>query len=345
MPRPNLKITGLHIEGLKALHRVDWPKDGMGWNGVVPDMVMVGGANGSGKTTLLEFIVAMMSVIQFGQLRHAPGTSSTNALVTTEIESTQGSAVWTILVGDDSSATEHRAVSVGNRIWLKRSGEPVGVWGANQPNLLQDILRDPTAYTASDIPNVLYMPSGRTLEIPKESFKATGHRASPTEFVYTFRPPGNWKESLEALLYSARWEDLNAKEEGRPQDATRFQAFADTFALFFEGRKQVTWRGGELVVALADGVTTHSLAELSSGEKQVIILAAELLYRWRPGSLILIDEPELHLHPTWLSHLWAMLTQWQQERGGQVIVATQSNHLFRIGEPGTKVILGQDPIA
>ena len=54
--KPCLKITGLHVEGLKALRRVDWPADGMGWGGQVPDLVMVGGINGSGKTTLLELV-------------------------------------------------------------------------------------------------------------------------------------------------------------------------------------------------------------------------------------------------------------------------------------------------
>jgi hypothetical protein len=35
-----------------------------------------------------------------------------------------------------------------------------------------------------------------------------------------------------------------------------------------------------------------------------------------------------------------MLERWQKERGGQVIVATQSTHLFSIAAPGTKVLLG-----
>jgi predicted ATP-dependent endonuclease of OLD family len=80
--------------------------------------------------------------------------------------------------------------------------------------------------------------------------------------------------------------------------------------------------------------------ELSSGEKQALILAAELYRRWRPGSLILIDEPELHFHSSWQTALWLMLQKWQKERGGQVIVATQSSHLFGLAEPGTTVLLG-----
>jgi recombinational DNA repair ATPase RecF len=52
--KPSLKITGLHIAGYRSIRQLDWPQDGLGWNGTVPDIVLVGGANGSGKTTLLE---------------------------------------------------------------------------------------------------------------------------------------------------------------------------------------------------------------------------------------------------------------------------------------------------
>ena len=58
MTVPLFRIAGLHIENLRALRKVEWPKDGMGWGDRVPDMVMVGGVSGSGKTTLLEVLAA-----------------------------------------------------------------------------------------------------------------------------------------------------------------------------------------------------------------------------------------------------------------------------------------------
>ena len=50
-------------------------------------------------------------------------------------------------------------------------------------------------------------------------------------------------------------------------------------------------------------------------------MSGELLRHWRPGSLILIDEPELHLHSHWQTRLYLALRYWQRERGGQMIVA------------------------
>jgi predicted ATP-binding protein involved in virulence len=44
---------------------------------------------------------------------------------------------------------------------------------------------------------------------------------------------------------------------------------------------------------------TLSPADLSSGEQHELVLLYELLFKVKPGSLVLIDEPELSLHVGW----------------------------------------------
>lgn len=56
LPTPNLRLTRLHIKGLRAIKRLDLPRDGLGWGEEAPDLILIGGINGSGKTTLLNFI-------------------------------------------------------------------------------------------------------------------------------------------------------------------------------------------------------------------------------------------------------------------------------------------------
>jgi predicted ATPase len=159
------------------------------------------------------------------------------------------------------------------------------------------------------------------------------------EFVQVWRKPENWEQGVEALLYAARWADLNAKEAGQPEKAVHFAAYRKAFQDFFEDEKTIDWTvDGNLVVRLAGTGATHDLSELSDGEKQVIVLAAELLLRWRPGSLILIDEPELHLHEQWQLKLFELLLKFQKERGGQVILATQSDVFFGRDEVGSVLL-------
>jgi ABC-type transport system involved in cytochrome c biogenesis ATPase subunit len=347
--RPSLKVTGLHIEGLKSLRRVDWPADGMGWGGHVPDMVMVGGVNGSGKTTLLDTLVRLVRNIQSpGGVQDvppgflAPG-ATVNAWVDLEVASNAtGASTLRIIHGDQSFVARNRTATSR---WVLRS--PAGAkagWtegGAVSFSTLATLLSRPSAYESSDFPRLICLRSDRRLSLPSPTYKSPGQMAAPSEFSYESRPVGSWEQSIEAVLYAARWADLNAKEEGRPEEATHFESYSRAFQAFFGDSKSLAWEHGELTVRIADTGVTHPLAELSSGEQQVILMMADLYRHWRPGSLVLIDEPELHFHATWQTRLWLMLAKWHDERGGQVIVTTQSTHLFGVAEPGTTVLLGK----
>ena len=57
-------------------------------------------------------------------------------------------------------------------------------------------------------------------------------------------------------------------------------------------------KGGFIFESNHDGSIVPPTA-LSSGEQHEIVLTYELLFKASPGSLILIDEPELFLHVTW----------------------------------------------
>lgn len=341
--RPSLKVVGLHVEGLKALRLVDWPEGGMAWAGEVPDVVMVGGANGSGKTTLLELIAAMAPCLY--DASRLPVLPDYDAWIDFHVTSAlTGSVTFRVVVGDEAFVNTHKtAESVG--FARERQGPtPYGLAYSQGPfvEMANGFLPDRKAFTSSDFPGVVYFPTDRQLLIPDEAYKAAGRLNGSVEFVHRFQPASKWTQSVEALLYAARWADLNAKDSGRPEEATHFESYARAFEGFFGAEKRLIWTpGGEVVVEIARGGAAHSINELSSGEKQALLFGAELHRRWRPGSLILIDEPELHLHPTWQTALWTLLERWQKERGGQVIVATQSNHLFGIAEPGTTVLLGQ----
>jgi predicted ATP-binding protein involved in virulence len=73
------------------------------------------------------------------------------------------------------------------------------------------------------------------------------------------------------------------------------------------------------------------LTQLSSGEQHQIILIYELLFNTPPGSLIIIDEPEISLHISWQNMFLADLLKIAKETiSFDVIVATHSPDL--VGE-------------
>jgi len=337
--KPCLKVVGLHIEGLKALRGVDWPADGMGWGGKVPDLVMAGGINGSGKTTLLEFIADAARMLRGDGPVMWSNDSTVNAWIDLQLVSNLvGDAPYRVVVGDRSFIQSNMTNACTH--FTRGPGDWQVSYTGDLYTKIHESIGD-RAFLGTDLPRVAYFPTDRRLEIPDESFKAAGDIEDKEGFYYRFRAANEWKESLGALLYGARWADLNAKEEGHPENATNFESYDRAFQAFFGDTKRLTWHDGKLYVKITDTGALHPLMELSSGEKQALIFAAELYRRWRPGSLILIDEPELHFHSSWQTTLWLMLERWQKARGGQVIVATQSTHLFGIADPGSTVLLGK----
>lgn len=334
---PRLRLARLRVEELRSLRRVRWPEDGLGWGHRVPDTVLVGGVNGSGKTTLLRLIFGLFRFMV--DARHDSHDFKLSAYAYLYLEE-----VGEVLAELDFGAERlELAIDVHDQaphlgaIKLRRPGG-----GGDLTHLLERTRQDLTQMVAAaDGPSLLYFPTDRTVAFPETDYKAAGRGGRRQDgHVYRYRAPEKWEQSIEALLYDARWRDLNAKEQGHPEAATHFSAFQEAMQRFFAGAKRFEWDlEGVLHVKTRDGAL-HPLDALSSGELQVLLFVSELARRWTPGSLVLIDEPELHLHEAWLAGLWRTIGELQRERGGQVIVTTQSNYLFGLAEPGTRALLG-----
>lgn len=69
---------------------------------------------------------------------------------------------------------------------------------------------------------------------------------------------------------------------------------------------EISVRQNEQVLASKSGSTPYSVAELSDGERNALLIAASVL-TVKPGTLLLIDEPERHLHRSIISPLLTLL--------------------------------------
>lgn len=92
----------------------------------------------------------------------------------------------------------------------------------------------------------------------------------------------------------------------------KFQTLADlgrrlTAYLDFMNRR-LSPKSLQLTRELGIRVATANAAELtpsalSSGEQQLAVIAHEILFRTTPGTLVILDEPEISLHIAWQSRL------------------------------------------
>lgn len=101
---------------------------------------------------------------------------------------------------------------------------------------------------------------------------------------------------------------------------------------------QISFAHGEQIMASRAGGTPYSIAELSDGERNALLLAADVL-TLRPGMLVLVDEPERHLHRSIISPLLTLLFQ---ARSDCAFVVSTHDLLLSIDNPAARTLLVRD---
>ena len=97
----------------------------------------------------------------------------------------------------------------------------------------------------------------------------------------------------------------------------------------------ISVKKGEQVVASKSGGPEYSIAELSDGERNALIIAATVLTA-AAGTLLLIDEPERHLHRSIISPL---LTQLFSLRPDCAFIVSTHEVMLPIDHPSSRVLL------
>lgn len=90
-----------------------------------------------------------------------------------------------------------------------------------------------------------------------------------------------------------------------------------------------------IVISKEDGFKFYTdlgkllkLSDLSSGEQHEVVLLYELLFKVKPGTLVLIDEPELSLHVVWQKQFLDDLFKIIELQKINIVVATHSPQII-----------------
>ena len=84
----------------------------------------------------------------------------------------------------------------------------------------------------------------------------------------------------------------------------------------------------EGLVAQGKGDQNLPLHSLSSGEQHELVLHYELLFKTRPNTVVLIDEPEISLHVAWQKNFLLDLMEIVKISGFDAVVATHSPYII-----------------
>jgi energy-coupling factor transporter ATP-binding protein EcfA2 len=102
-------------------------------------------------------------------------------------------------------------------------------------------------------------------------------------------------------------------------------SFVDALNAFLLG-KQVRFSPGREGLSISDEETNERISprDLSSGEKQIVLMFSDVIALQDDTKLFLIDEPELSLNPDWQRQLMPSLLGVTEASGMQLVAATHS---------------------
>lgn len=185
-------------------------------------------------------------------------------------------------------------------------------------------------------------------EFPQRVAEAMGTEVGPNELRSLLQQVGEKREALQrvGLLGESETDqpfDESAldRAEVRPVIATYAQVTLEKLKILEPFRRRLELFVNFLDDRFADkrAVTTDedglhfeldrtrdivSTAGLSSGEQQMLVLAYRLLFQTDPGTLLLIDEPEISLHVSWQTSFIDDIAEMGRDQNVQFLLASHS---------------------
>lgn len=338
--------------------------------GRAPRFIVLAGGNGCGKTAVLEAIFA--SLIPLDLLLtvsdiHAKGT--VRLLVAHDFEPDHflfQAPINDVLFHEMRTRWEGFSGIIIDLDWQKTSGNVFN-------RSISNIANNTALGNASDPAAVLGNPLGCFLSVantvfqvpPIRSVTATSNPSQvnvPAREAYPLFGTSDLASAIPQLLVDLesadglvlnRWRRDNPGRD-IPADlgGGRIKRFEEAFSRLipeksFAGIQTVN---GELVPQFFENGRITPIAKLSTGEKQIVFRGAFLLRQadHMPGAVVMIDEPELSLHPNWQSGIldyYDRIVTEAPEKKSQIILATHSPFVVH-GSPAAKhIVLRRDSLS
>ncbi len=306
-------IQKIEIKGLWSKYNIEWE--------LHPEVNILAGANGTGKSTVLKLIAGVLTGGRFAK-------KVEEQIEKIEITFNNGK---TIRVSIDITSNWIKSVDVGPRAnekipvfdltdWEKTTGQS---WGP------------------LDIRNNLPIVSiVSTFDEPiRELYKTIEFQAAPKE-VETYLDFLIYQTQRAYLSYQI---DLGKKFERailNEKESTDAKRLRETIYgkkdLFYQTVNELFQETGKTIesdkqneIAFRQGSQVLTPYQLSSGEKQVLLILLTVLIQDNQPAILLMDEPEISLHVEWQNRLLDDLRQLNNHL--QIIAATHSPGLIMLG--------------
>lgn len=306
------------------------------------------GANGTGKSKLLACLLSPWT----GVIPSAQTGSEAEVAVRLRVTEQERQAL-----GDMSRAVGWGDIPVPLEFDVITRHTPLaGIQYTSEPaaTVLAQFGRQATLLKAQPSLDVLFLPAERRLlpanstgidlnQLSEDLAQQMSVSARGTVQSYGRLDDAEFEQFAKALCVAGQLQD----DPSDPEDATAIErpriewnAFADTVNSLIAPKRllPLTKRHPEsLRIATPDGFQ-HAVQDLSSGERQALIIISRILRAGSGHSVVMIDEPDAYLHPH-LSRRLALALEQAVGPAGQLVVATHSPAVLDTISPSSIVRL------
>lgn len=315
--------------------------------GAARPLSTIAGTNGAGKTTILEAIEALVEyVVDPDQPRELVSEAWETGYVALDLElAADEQNLDAANPAPDPLLAEHLTVAVGRRdkspaqvadigpglfcrlVQKGVAGRALERRSTVASRLRKSILKMRQGSLAMH-GGLLYFPNDRALLAPD-----AGSIEPPPEerqWLCHLRPSRQWSGHLEQMWV---WQNYLDLEEGQPH-RPRLHSFTREVSNILGPGRDMTIKGGRAYVQpgwaqLAGADAPVRVSALPSGEQQILLLVGEAIRRARAGMVVMIDEPEMSLHPALQRVLVDYLRRFARAWDAQVIMATHSVEIVK----------------
>ncbi len=311
----------------------------------VPQLVVLAGPNGSGKTAVFEalrlFKLAVAGYLISGKEDPADLLRRFGPVITTGQDSS------TITVSVRMTEAERQAlnmaeerygsgllstkVSVHRGLYRRIETVETNPYG-NFSTPLQELFRGHSV-TGAPIGLLDHIPPDRSFSraaTDAVSFAHYEHRRR--EFHGLVAESEAKFHDLLGDLVRMYFLDMHERERRVPEPHNYMDRVRDIFRYFLPDKEFLGVEFSEGLdsppeIRVRSGGVAHDIRQLSSGEREILMTYTHLEKLQLTGSVILFDEPELHLHPTLQRRVMEYLRSYVERGDNQVWLITHSEEI------------------
>ncbi len=307
------------------------------WNSTIHKQILFSGPNGSGKTVILKAIATLWDAAGYWLDHRKPMSQKDSRWIWLRHWVERGIG---IIIEEAGFTSSRIGIFFGTHSLFEDIRSQAEVWigeifeSKNKRRIIESdnekIISDWAenrrrmilTFEKTKVSNIVYLDAEERRWItPKQNIGKIFPDDPNLRWLVTYETSKDWKGQIEASLLNLKTTQLQKYHE----------VIRDLNSFFYDKEIDPKIKSGEnrIRIRIKKSKKSHFMDELSSGEHQILI-QVYLISRWlENGGIVMIDEPDLYLHPSMIHGLLGTLEYLTDKLNAQLIITSHNRDIWK----------------